>query len=395
MDLPEFAEKFSARTLHRFIRRHEGRMAGLFIQVVQLAMKMGLAKLGRIAIDGTRLKANTSKHKAMSHDRMNKAVEQLKNELNVLVEDLASIDENEHKFSELPDEIKHRQDRLKKIASAKAALEAEKGEQLKDKDQKSFNDHDALPMAGKGKTFEYGYNAQAAVDEDSQIVVGCTVYDNQCDSGAVESVLVQVEQNCNESASEVLVDAAYNNGADLKSIENTGATAYAAIGKGENADLITVDDQLTAGIDPHEYSCQAGKMLPVRYRNISGSTQIEVPVEFCSGCPFQGTCKLFAKNGKIYTVRPRDEWKVVQANRKRMRGDGRGVFKRRKVIVEPVFGNVKTKNLKILVTGKRKVSTWWTMVCLMLNLEKIVKHLAQMGEIAVNDTFLGTATCNL
>ena len=138
-------------TFHRFIRRHERRMPVLFAQVVQLAMKMGLAKLGRIAIDGSRMKANTSKHKAMSYERMGPAIEQLKNDLALLKRDLKQLNREELNFSELPDEIKRRQERLAKIAAAKAALEADKGNNLKPKDQKSFHDHDAMPMAGKSR----------------------------------------------------------------------------------------------------------------------------------------------------------------------------------------------------------------------------------------------------
>jgi len=372
-----------ARTFHRFIRRHEERMPELFTQVVQLAMKMGLAKLGRIAIDGSRLKANTSKHKAMSYGRMKKTVDQLNEELQAMKRELESLSEEDQSASELPDEIKRREDRLAKIKSAKDALEKEKGEALKDSDQKSFNDHDALPMAGKGEGFKYGYNAQAAVDEDNQIIVGCKLHDNQCDSGSVASTLEEVAKNCGDNPSEVLVDSAYSNAKDLGAIEAVGARPYAATGKGESSE-ITVDDQLIAEEDSHEYSCMAGKLLPTRARQSNGKTVIQqLPKSFCRGCPFKAECKLTKKKSR-YTIRPRNEWNTVQANRERMRSGGNGVFKRRKAIVEPVFGNIKTKGIKINIEGNSKVSTWWTMVCMALNLEKIVGHLASVEVLALN-----------
>lgn len=113
--------------------------------------------------------------------------------------------------------------------------------------------------------------------------------------------------------------------------------------------------------------------------NVSGRAL--ATASFCEGCPHQTNCRLFSKKGRIYTIRKRSEWSLVQANRKRLQGAGRGVFKRRKAIVEPVFGNVKTKGLKILVTGKAKVTTWWIMVCLALNLEKIIGHLATIRQL--------------
>ena len=184
------------------------------------------------------------------------------------------------------------------------------------------------------------------------------------------------KKNCGDDPSEVLVDSAYTNNKDLKSIEDVGATAYGALGKGEGGETVTIDDQLTACEDEHEYKCQAGKLIPIVRRRHHGKTEIAVNPDFCRDCPFQAECKLYGKEGKIYTVRKRDEWLRVQSNRQRMQGTGRGVFRRRKAIVEPVFGNVKTKGLRILVTGREKVKTWWTMVCLALNLEKISSFLS-------------------
>jgi len=95
------------------------------------------------------------------------------------------------------------------------------------------------------------------------------------------------------------VDSAYSNNNDLKSIEDVGATAYAALGKGEDGESITVDDQLTAGEDKHEYKCLAGKLISIVRRRHHGKTEIAASPDFCRDCPFQQECKLFKKQGKI------------------------------------------------------------------------------------------------
>lgn len=365
-----------ARTFHRFVLRHQKKMPALFEQVVQLAMKMGLARMGRIAIDGSRFKANTSKSKAMSYGRMKAAVETLKNELKDLRKDLKKLNKGERDFSELPEELERKEKRLARIEAAKEKLETEKGESIRESDQKSFNDHDALPMAGKGKGFEYGYNMQLAVDEDSQIIVGATVHGSQADAGAVADILEQAKQNTGDVPDEVLADKGYQSAKDLQSIEEQGATPYVACGKGEDSSAETVDDQLTPGEGPHDYKCLAGHTLETTRKCSNGRTVVSSNQSNCADCPLKNQCQLNKKSGKEYTIRRREEWLRVQRNRQRMATSaGQGVYRHRKAIVEPVFGNIKTKGLQIRVKGKEKVENWWTMVCLALNLEKIVGHL--------------------
>ncbi len=129
------------RTFHRFVERHHERLESLFVQVVRLAQKMGLVSLGRIAIDGSRLKGNTSKHKAMSYGRMQQAVEQIKRELAALKDELAreSATSTSVATDSLPKEIALREKRLAKIEAAKRALEQESaGEAVDPKNTEIF-----------------------------------------------------------------------------------------------------------------------------------------------------------------------------------------------------------------------------------------------------------------
>lgn len=365
----------TGRSFQKFIVRHEKRFAGLFSSVVRMAQEMDLVKLGRVSIDGSRFKANTSKHKAMSHQRMTKALEQIDEELKKLRASLHQ--ENSEYLTEmddtLPEEIERREERLARIEAAREALEAQKGDKIKPKDQKSFNDHDALPMGGKGKGFEYGYNLQAAVDDKNQIIVGATIHDNQSDAGSAKALLDDVRENCDRCAEAVLADSGYCNDSDLQAIENHGAESFVSTGKGESSTTKPAADELVPGAEPHQFQCISGKTLPVKTRHSDGSTSLKFDGRFCNGCPVKDFCKLKAKKGKPFKVPEPEAHERRRANRTRVKSDdGRKIYRRRKAVVEPVFGNIKNKGLRILVKGKQKVSVWWKMATTAHNIEKIV-----------------------
>jgi transposase len=373
------------RTFHRFVERHHERLEALFVQVVRLAQKMGLVSLGRIAIDGSRLKGNTSRHKAMSYGRMQQAIDKIKEELAALRSQLAS--ENAASTTEaadsLPNEIARRENRLAKIEAAKKALEEEaaKAEEVVDpKSQKSFNDLEAMPMAKVGHEFKYGYNAQAAVDEKSQIIVAAELHDNPQDSGALSTMLDKVEEVCEQKAASVLADSGYQSDSNLEAVEAKGSTPYIAAARGEDAVGPTVIEQVRPTGTTHEYLCPAGKQLPVSVQRSDGRTIIQLPHGFCDGCPFQGDCQLFKKARKAKTITiPSEPQRQARArNLSRLRdSSGRDVYRRRKAIVEPVFGNIKSnKGMRILVKGRRKVGLWWKMAATAHNIEKIVGALA-------------------
>lgn len=368
------------RTLHRFLCRHEERLAALFVQIVRLAAAMGLVKLGRVAVDGSRFKGDTSKHKAMSYDRMQKAVAEITAELAILKAELAKENSaaatGKDDDARLPDEIALREARLARIQAAKKALEAEAGDAVPDKKaQKSFADHDALPLGGKGG-FIYGYNAQAAVDEESQIIVAAELHDSAADSQALPAILDKVEETCGKLPAEVLADAGYMSAANIAAVEDRGATPLIAPGKGETMAGVSLAEQLTPGAAPHEYLCPAGKSVPVKSRRGDGSTELKLPGRFCNNCPLRESCRLYTKRGKSFKVPAEADRQRLAKHHARMREEGsRAAYSRRKVIVEPVFGNIKNKGMKILVRGRQKVAAWWKIAATAHNIEKIVGHM--------------------
>jgi transposase len=169
------------RTVSDFRKRHLKALGGLFIQVLKLCQKAGLVTLGHVALDGTKVKANASKHKAMSYGRMSKAEAELKAEIDRWFEKAEAIDREEdeeygpdRRGDELPDWVANKETRLEKIGKAQAELEAEARaegkEKPEEKAQKNFTDPESRIMKASGG-FEQAYNAQAAVDAKHQTIV--------------------------------------------------------------------------------------------------------------------------------------------------------------------------------------------------------------------------------
>ena len=157
-----------------------------------------------------------------------------------------------------------------------------------------------------------------------------------------------------------------------------------ALGKGETTMAESLAEQLTPGAAPHEYLCPAGKPVPVKGRRSDGSTELKMPGRFCNNCPLRETCRLYPKRGKTFKVPAEADRERLARHHARMREDGaRAAYSRRKVIVEPVFGNLKNKGMKILVRGHRKVAAWWKIAATAHNIEKIIGH---MGRVAVAGT---------
>jgi transposase len=239
------ADNFPAhRTIREFRALHLNEFTELFVQVVRLAREMGLVKLGTIAVDGTKVKANASRHKAMSYARMQTAEAELKAQITALVKKAASTDEVEKNEPDLdiPAEIERRQARLAAIEAAKARLEerqrqsdAQRGRtpdderKPRDKDgkskggkpyqrdfgvpaakaQDSFTDPQARIMKRAGGGFDYSYNAQTAVDENAHIIVAAEVVNTSSDVQQLPMVLGAVKANTGSSAIQVLADAGY------------------------------------------------------------------------------------------------------------------------------------------------------------------------------------------
>jgi transposase len=238
-------------TIADFRKRTIGDLAALFVQVLVLCREAGLIKLGHVALDGTKVKANASKHKAMSYGRMSEAEQKLQAEVQKLLAEAEQIDKDEDgrygkgkHGDELPKELARRDSRLKKIGEAKAALEQEAKEQAakqaaeaikknQEKDdsgqggkrftvpeveeakpndmaQRNFTDPDSrIMLDGASKGFVYGYNCQAAVDAQCQVIVAADVTQQANDKQQLVPMLSQVKDNMGALPESASADAGY------------------------------------------------------------------------------------------------------------------------------------------------------------------------------------------
>ena len=374
------------RTLHRFLIRHGSLMPKLFVKIVRLAQQMQLVSLGRIAIDGSRFKGNTSSIKKMRYDKMQRAVKYIEEELKKLRKDLeeSNASESTDVEDQLPEEIKDKSTRLSKIQRAIEEIEkehkekdrAKSEENPRESDQKSLNDPEALSLSHKTKGFMFGYNLQAAVDEKSQIIVAAELHHKATDYQSLPNLLQQTNENCGANPEQVLADLGYKSAENVIVVEQSNSTPIIAVGSGENVDI---DTEFLEQVEPtgnlKEYRCMNGKILRGYTKKQTGHTEFSIPREFCKGCAFAESCKAYGK--KTIAIPSEEKRQAMQRLHSSSRTqEFKDDYKRRKAIVEPVFGNIKNKGLKIFVKGKKKVAIWWQMACTAHNIEKIIKFAA-------------------
>jgi len=331
------------RTISEFRRRHLAALGDLFVQVLALCRKAGLVGLDHVAVDGTKIKANASKHKAMSYARMVTAEAALAREVaewlaRAQAEDAAEDAEHgsTRRGDEPPDWMRDKRKRLARIRAAKAELEAEARQaeasrpppgsdpegnprprpgrtpkhppgQPEPKSQRNFTDPESRIMKGRDG-FVQAYNAQAAVDADAQIIMAHRLTNNGSDQDALLALLDAVAENTGEMPDEVSADNGFCSEANLDGLIARTVRGYVAAGRASQP----------AG----------GK-----------------------------------KGGPL-----------VQAMRARLRQGGhRSRYRMRKFTVEPVFGHIKQARgfRQFLLRGIDKVRCEWAMICTAHNLAKL------------------------
>ena len=329
------------RTISDFRKDHLEALSGLFLQVLMLCQQSGLAKLGHVALDGTKVRANASKHKAMSYRRMKEKEEQLSAEVADLLRRAQEVDEEEDRRygkdkrgDELPPELAFREGRLEKIREAMAALEAEAqaaaeqaGAEGKEhpglpdaKAQRNFTDPQSRIMPGPGgRDFLQAYNCQAVVDHEHQVIVATRATNVASDKQQAVVMIEEVIANTGEVPKEVSADAGY----------------YSAQ---------AVADLQALGTDPF--------VAPEKTRH--------------------GHQPPPAPRGRI----PKDLSPRDRMRRKLQTKRGRQRYALRMATVEPVFGQIKQGRgfRQFLLRGLEKVQGEWSLICTGHNLLKLFRN---------------------
>ena len=238
------------RTVSDFRKDHLEALGDLFLQVLELCRQAGLVKLGHVALDGTKVRANASKHKAMSYGRMKEKEGQLAAEVAELLRRAGEVDDDEdrrygkdRRGDELPEELAFRESRLRKIREAKAALEAgvlAEAEQAEsegrnhpgvpdDKAQRNFTDPDSRIMPGPGgRDFQQSYNCQAVVDNAHQVIVAARATNQPSDKGQAVSMIEETVNNTGAVPKEVSADAGYYSAKEVEELCALGVDPFIA-----------------------------------------------------------------------------------------------------------------------------------------------------------------------
>jgi transposase len=351
-DIPDF------RTISDFRKLHLKELQQLFVQVLRLCQEAGLVKLGHIALDGTKIKANASRHKAMSYGRILTEEERLKEEIKQLLEKAQAIDDQEDneygtdcRGDELPEELGRRANRLKRIQEAKKALEAKakaaaqqaqkqheqenstdddkpkRGRKHKaisevpaDNKQYNFTDPESGIMKSNNKGWDQCGNAQAAVDSEDQIILACDVTDQSNDKQQFEPMVEQAQENVGEDkkVKAASADSGYYSESNVKFAEDKNIDAYIATKRNKHSDSVL---KTPRGRQPKDLSVQEKMARKLRTKK------------------------------------------------------GRETYSKRKSIVEPVFGQIKRARgfVQFSLRGLEKMRGEWALVCLTHNLLKLFR----------------------
>lgn len=367
-----------------FRRRHLKALAGLFVQVLKLCQEAGLVKLGHVSVDGSKVKANASRHKAMSYQRMSETEARLVAEVEALLAEAEAIDKAEDaqygkgkRGDELPEELKRRDTRLKKIREAKAALEAEakvkaeaEAEEARKriaererqeaetgkkiggvppripdpetavpspKAQKNFTDPESrIMLDGATKSFQQSFNAQIAVDSTSQIIVAAAITQDAVDNGQLVPLLVSVGANTGRLPAVATADNGYFSEA-------------------------AITDERLAGIDLYVATGRERKAVPP----LASSDPVAIATT--------QTNNLVPAPQQLSTAPPPS---VIQQMREKLATDtGKATYRLRKSVVEPVFGQIKEVRgfRRFSFRGLAKVAAEWDLVALTHNLLKLFR----------------------
>jgi transposase len=329
------------RTISDFRKIHLVALEELFEQVLELALESGSVRLGHVSLDGTKIKANASKHKAMSYGRAEEKQRQLRQEVKELLAQAAAADEEDDRChghrrgEELPEELRRRETRLAKIqqakkvieqrARAKAAAEGKSAGEIRqakpgEKDQYNFTDPESRIMKS-GDGFVQGYNAQAAVEAGLGLIVGQLVTQAANDKEQLQPMVEAIERQAGQRPEAILADSGYCSEANLTYLESAGEP----------------DQRIAAYIS-------TGRQKHGQYRQ---------------------PCK----RGPL----PAGATRVDRMTRKLQTQAGKAVYAARKCVVEPVFGQIKQARgfRQFVLRGIQKVRGEWTLVCLTHNILRL------------------------
>jgi transposase len=404
-------QKPDFRTLARFRRRNTKEIEKLFKETILLCARLGMVNLGHVALDGTKIKANTSKHKAMSYGRMKQEEERLKKEVEELMRQAEVVDSDEDKMFgkdkngyNLPEELQRREDRLRKIRELREELEQEKIEEqqpiIEAKEQRSFADHDARMMLMKRGEFDYAYNAQACTDEGHGVIVAADLSNEASDTGHLPEIVDEVRELRREirkktkDTTEMTADRGYFSTENIRQ-EGKGIELLIASGR-EGKDNPGIEKYNVYSVEKFDYieksdfwRCPGGRFLE-REKNHGNRCRPKLRRYICPDC---SGCSL-----RIYCLKPGEERRLLLIKKKQLVRAGmrarlknpakQAIYRKRKWVAEQIIGQIK-EGLGfrgVTVRGKEFARAQWLFVCAVHNVMKAVRFITGLRRLKSVET---------
>lgn len=407
-------QKPDFRTLARFRRRNAKEIKRLFKETVLLCARLGMVNLGHVALDGTKLKANTSKHKAMSYGRMKEEEERLEKEIEELMRQAEVVDNDEDRaFGKdkngynLPEELQRREDRLAKIRQLKEELEQEKREEqhlkgkvapiIEEKEQRSFADHKARMMLMKRGEFDYGYNGQACTDEGHGVIVAAELSNEASDVRHLPEIVEEVRelrQELGKEATEITEMSADTGYFSVQNIQQEGKGIELLIASGrEGKDEPSKENKgkyKVYSIEKFDYikesdswRCPDGRLLErEKGPGTKGRPKLRRYVcPDCGGCSLTAYCLKRGEERRLLLVKRKQLIKAEM--RARLKDpDKQAIYRKRKWVAEQTIGQIK-EGLGfrgVTVRGKEFACAQWLLACAVHNVMKAVRYIKQLRE---------------
>jgi transposase len=366
------------RTINNFRKNNLQQIKDLFVQIVQLCQQLKMVKLGHISIDGSKFKANAADRKTYDQKRIEREMKRILDQADKqdqLEDDLYGSDKT---GDELPKDIRDRKQRIEKLKQIQQQLDKDGKKKL------NATDTDAAFMKTTGGV-KTSYNAQAAVDEDVQVIVAADVTNQASDVEQLLPMIEQTQQNTDASIDKLSADSGYSTADNLDKLESYDIDAYIPDdiyqGRRRGKKIAPFDkDNFIYDPSADVFTCPAGKLLQFWYIKREPKADYRIyRCKQCDSCQHFGQCTT-SKRGRSVWRRIVDD--KIKAMRSKLDSEsGKAIYAKRRHIVEPVFGHIKSVLgfTGFSLRGLEKVKAEFKIVAIAHNLKKISKYAYKRG----------------
>jgi transposase len=405
------------RTLARFRRRNTKEIKRLFKQTVLFCARLGMVNLGHLSLDGTKLKANTSKHKAMSYGRMKEDEKRLEREIEELMQQAEAVDSEEDRIFgkdsngyNLPDELQRREERLNKIRGLREELEQEKRREqglgdgetpmIKGKEQRSFADRKARMMLMKRGEFDYGYNAQVCTDEEHGVIVAGDLSNEASDMGHLPNMVEEVRELRqelgfraeDEKETQISADSGYFSAENIKA-EGDGIELLIASGREKKKSRDNRGYSLKRFSYDKEgdvWRCPEGRLL--RRETVQTDGRYCYVCAGCAGCKLRAHCLKPGEDRRTLMVEE-SQLLLGEMRARLKKPEKHAVYRKRKWVAEQPIGQIKEGMgfRGVTMRGDDYARGQWLFVCAVHNVMKAVRFVARSRKSGAMEAIVGVA----